>query len=450
MITVLPVDQYDVPALATIRRDAFAATVISQLISGPVDPAKRLESGIRNLSNMLHRPRRTLRKAIRDESDNEFVGMSIFDLVDTTLEVAAAEDGAPADSASQDRPEPTPGTNLERLNELVTMLQGLLEQYKKYDRGGAGSALLEDLLAQVDAADLPCYLESTLLAEPLYRRFGFVDFGGKVSCGPDGAMILQPMRRPAKSERANPTGLRIFPAEEDDVVALAHMHNVAFADDTFMRLIWGDVTDRASFDRALAKDFSRRRVCVHKALAPGFKDPVGMTLAFVVDTRREGREQSRSEEVEGSQQPQQQPAQEEHLPGTDVTLFKEFMTMLERVRAAYRKRDPRFYHLEILAVAPEAQRKGIGRALLEDVLAKADRENLPVYLEASAGEFLARFCGNRLPRGVYIDRWADRTAVGTQLYRQHGFVECAERASCGSNNAISVLPMRRPAPADRA
>lgn len=42
--------------------------------------------------------------------------------------------------------------------------------------------------------------------------------------------------------------------------------------------------------------------------------------------------------------------------------------------------------LEILAVAPTAQRRGFGRALLEAVLAEADRENLPVYLEASAGE----------------------------------------------------------------
>lgn len=304
------------------------------------------------------------------------------------------------------------------------MLEGILEQYKQYDsrfynltnlvvspmaqRAGVGSALLQDFVAVADAADLPCYLESTPTAEALYRRFGFVNFGGRVSCGPGDAMVLQPMRRPAKSESADLLGLRIMPAKEADVLDLANMHNASFADDAFMRLIWGR-TARDEFDRELSKDFSRRRAHVQKGIAPGFGTPVGMTLAFVVDTQAErGRDGTIPEEEA-----------EEHLPGTDVGLFKEFMTMLNRVRAAYRERDSRFYHLEILAVHPDFQRKGFGQALLESVLLAADRDNLPVYLEASA--------------------------MGAGLYRKHGFVECAARASCGPDGIISVLPMRRPA-----
>lgn len=134
MITVRPVEPEDVPALATIRRDAFASTVISQLISGTVDPAQRLESGIKNLSVMLEKPRRTLRKAVRDEAKDGIVGLSIFDLVDTTVDAATAvEQGRSAGSDAQDRPEPPPGTNSERLNEFVAMLDGMLEQYKSYD-----------------------------------------------------------------------------------------------------------------------------------------------------------------------------------------------------------------------------------------------------------------------------------------------------------------------------
>ena len=108
------------------------------------------------------------------------------------------------------------------------------------------------------------------------------------------------------------------------------MHNTSFADDAFMRLIWGR-TARDDFDRGLAKDFSRRRAHVQKGIAPGVRDPVGMTLAYIVDTAAEcGTEGAESE-------------QEEHLPGTDVGLFKEFMAMLNRVRTAYRERDSRFY-----------------------------------------------------------------------------------------------------------
>lgn len=123
-----------------------------------------------------------------------------------------------------------------------------------------------------------------------------------------------------------------MPAKEADVLDLANMHNASFADDAFMRLIWGR-TARDEFDRELSKDFSRRRAHVQKGIAPGFGTPDGMTLAFVVDTQAErGRDGTIPEEEA-----------EEHLPGTDVGLFKEFMTMLNRVRAAYRERDSRFY-----------------------------------------------------------------------------------------------------------
>lgn len=53
--------------------------------------------------------------------------------------------------------------------------------------------------------------------------------------------------------------------------------------------------------------------------------------------------------------------------------------------------------LEILAVHPEFQRKGFGQALLESVLRAADRDNLPVYLEASASESF---------RGVATGLWS--------------------------------------------
>ncbi|KAG0654888.1 40S ribosomal protein S20 [Rhodotorula mucilaginosa] len=414
----------DAEALAKIRREAFAGTVISQLISGNVDPIQGLQVGTRTLLGMLRKPNRTLRKAVveGDESSRATpLGMSIFDLVDAAAGAPAkgAAHGAVEvesdDSSVEERPEPAPGTDLDRLHEFVAMLEGMLEQYKQYDsrfynltnlvvsptaqRAGAGSALLRDFVAVADAADLPCYLESTPTAEALYRRVGFVDFGGRVSCGPGGAMVLQPMRRPAKSESANPLGLRIVPAKDADIIALAHMHNASFADDAFMRLIWGRTTCD-DFDRELAKDFSRRRAHVQKGIAPGVRDPVGMTLAYRVDTAAErGRNGIAPEE-------------EEHLPGTNVGLLKEFMAMLDRVRAAYRERDSRFYHLEILAVHPDFQRKGFGQALLESVLLAADRDNLPVYLEASA--------------------------MGAGLYRKHGFVECAARASCGPDGVIST------------
>lgn len=97
----------------------------------------------------------------------------------------------------------------------------------KAQRTGAGAALLQKLVDEADAADLPCYLDSSnrkytphkaqdlaclctwLVSDDvrkstagigLYRKFGFVECGERPRCGPDGVITVLPMRRPAKSE----------------------------------------------------------------------------------------------------------------------------------------------------------------------------------------------------------------------------------------------------------
>lgn len=43
-----------------------------------------------------------------------------------------------------------------------------------YQHRGAGTMLLEDILAEADEAGIECYLEATDTAKPLYERHGFV------------------------------------------------------------------------------------------------------------------------------------------------------------------------------------------------------------------------------------------------------------------------------------
>jgi GNAT superfamily N-acetyltransferase len=45
-----------------------------------------------------------------------------------------------------------------------------------------------------------------------------------------------------------------------------------------------------------------------------------------------------------------------------------------------------YYFCNIVTVLPEAQGKGVGRALMEVVLKKADEENMRCYLESSRSE----------------------------------------------------------------
>lgn len=50
-------------------------------------------------------------------------------------------------------------------------------------------------------------------------------------------------------------------------------------------------------------------------------------------------------------------------------------------------KDPRgYYFCNIVTVLPEAQGKGVGRALMEEVLKTADKEGMPCYLESSRDE----------------------------------------------------------------
>jgi ribosomal protein S18 acetylase RimI-like enzyme len=52
----------------------------------------------------------------------------------------------------------------------------------------------------------------------------------------------------------------------------------------------------------------------------------------------------------------------------------------ERLIAKHHPREPHWY-LETLAVAPESQRSGVGTALIEPGLARADADGLPAFLE---------------------------------------------------------------------
>ena len=57
--------------------------------------------------------------------------------------------------------------------------------------------------------------------------------------------------------------------------------------------------------------------------------------------------------------------------------------LMEETFAAHLPREPHL-HLQLLAVVPEAQGRGIGSALMRAVLERADREGTAAYLEATS------------------------------------------------------------------
>ncbi|MEV8392114.1 MULTISPECIES: GNAT family N-acetyltransferase [unclassified Streptomyces] len=58
--------------------------------------------------------------------------------------------------------------------------------------------------------------------------------------------------------------------------------------------------------------------------------------------------------------------------------------LVGRLTGAIHPHDRAHAYLLMIAVAPEHQGRGVGRALIESVLERCDREGLPAYLEASS------------------------------------------------------------------
>ncbi|KAE8451410.1 hypothetical protein EG329_004039 [Mollisiaceae sp. DMI_Dod_QoI] len=71
-------------------------------------------------------------------------------------------------------------------------------------------------------------------------------------------------------------------------------------------------------------------------------------------------------------------------PGVHLECYDAALGALRRWRFDYfKERNQPFVYMAILTVVPEAQRRGVGGALLREGLADADRRGLPCFIEAS-------------------------------------------------------------------
>ncbi|KAI2640175.1 acyl-CoA N-acyltransferase [Xylaria nigripes] len=102
---------------------------------------------------------------------------------ETTFDEWTGNDSAPGGLGGVVRPSTAKlprGADPALFKSFFTMISRMSEKWytkemlaPKYHRRGAAKALMEPILAIADSVSLPCYLESTPTARPLYEKFGF-------------------------------------------------------------------------------------------------------------------------------------------------------------------------------------------------------------------------------------------------------------------------------------
>jgi ribosomal protein S18 acetylase RimI-like enzyme len=150
-----------------------------------------------------------------------------------------------------------------------------------------------------------------------------------------------------------------------DTAALTNVLARAFFDDPIMRWAIPSATRRARVDRPLFELFVR----AFQPLGETYTAANGAGAALWAPP---GTQAVPEDEADAFA------AQIEEIAGPDAPRFFELMELMDE----HHPHTPQYY-LQLLGVDPDHQGRGIGSALLDAVLTRADREGVPAYLEAT-------------------------------------------------------------------
>ena len=260
--------------------------------------------------------------------------------------------------------------------------------------GAVGRQLVGYGMARADAAGVPCWLESSRRGRPLYDRLGFVSLGDIAVETRDGTVLQLPgMIRPVPP--AAKAGVVLsFAKPETDRVPLASVRQLAFEhSDMPEHLFRRDVRPTL---QELIDDTIRRETRKEPFAAPEavrVKASIGgVPVGFAnwlgpVDRTSTGGDPLPDEVArEAAQNAAVEAARTDVDRAFEATINTSFYNAVGDAFEASRKRlfaGRRHWYLEMCAVHPDHQGKGVGKALLDWGLAQADSEGIPAYLEAS-------------------------------------------------------------------
>ncbi|KAI4123441.1 MAG: hypothetical protein LQ341_007202 [Variospora aurantia] len=211
---------------------------------------------------------------------------------------------------------------------------------------------------------------------------------------------------------------QVLPADPSDIPHIANIHHEAFEEDPILGRLMCDVPRESKYvfdQRFYEKAFAQRHL-------------TGSIFYKVVDTETENLV-AFAKWVYPYTLTSEQEAEKAKLDlersypeGTNVALYEHFFRTLDTKRGKNME-EGKDYFLHILAVSPNHQRRGLGKMLIQQGLAAADKDNARAYVEASA--------------------------KGLGLYKKHGwkeidYIEMDMRPHGGDRIEREELLMREP------
>ncbi|GAA5974330.1 hypothetical protein JCM11641_006741 [Rhodosporidiobolus odoratus] len=365
-IRILPAEVDDLPPLASIQRAAFAPTAISRFIFGRVSPESDARHSIQRLSKALDDPGKAVYKAVQsvDGEAAAIVGLALWEL--------PRQEGLPEEQEKPKKRKWPEGTDVEVAESFFSLMDfrpkernyhlSILAVDPQRQRTGAGKALLQWGCRQADKQGVPVDLKATDLGMPLYLRCGFREFRDSIRGGVNGEIELFPMTRPA---------LSLVPCTLADIPSLPQIYRLAFRPTAINQYCFPNVTSEA-YDRWITARFT---VALERRDEEGVKEEVMLAkrgdevvgyawYSFCPDLEQRGR----------STTPRTFPV------GADQPRTSKFMAKFDEHKETIKEAH---WSFDNLAILPDAQGQGLGRALSLKLLERAREDGVKVTLEST-------------------------------------------------------------------
>ncbi|GAA5903334.1 hypothetical protein JCM5296_005665 [Sporobolomyces johnsonii] len=405
-ISIAPAAPSDCARLGEIHVAAFSSALINHRIFGNVAVEDHIAHTEGRLKQALETDGKRVYKAVLrgDDGEERIVGFALWE-APTTKKDEAEEVTEKGKDKKEDSHRWPAGTNVELAISFFNQLDlgikephyhlSLLVTDPRYQRTGAGSALLRWGGRQADKEGVDCYLEATAVGVSVYQRAGYEMFREPIVGGENDELVLYPMRR---------CPFTLAPMTVTDIPVLSTVYHRSFAPTRLNQYIFAAVTPSSYeswFSKRLAgilHDRDEEKKPVEVMVARRGSKCVGFAL-WTYEPPVEERDK--------------QPKKKRTFPeGTDSERVKEvFAAFAERGEAV----EGAHWYLAILAVLPEAQGTGVGARLTRWGMDKAKEEGVKVFLEA--------------------------TEVGKPLYERLGFAHVGEPFIASQDPQLRMWPM---------